>query len=95
MSAPDAGNRVRIDQIVVELEEEAHAQDAHDAIRQALAILASRLAGAQLGGARAGTTRGLALIELEPIPAQWLSTPQAAQRIADELYVRVLGGENQ
>jgi hypothetical protein len=94
MSAPQS-NRVRIDQIVVELEEEAHAQDAQDAVRQALAILASRLAGAPLGGSRAGTTRGLELIELEPIPAQWLSTPQAAERIADALYDQLLGGEEQ
>jgi hypothetical protein len=81
---------VRIDHILVEIEQEAQAQDAQEAIRSALAILAARLAGAPLGTSRDAPARGLDLVELDPIPAQWLSSPQAAARIADELYQQVL-----
>jgi hypothetical protein len=82
--------KVRIDHILVEIEQEAQAQDALEAIRSALAILAGRLAGAPLGTARDAPARGLDLIALDPIPARWLSSPQAAAWIADELYQQVL-----
>lgn len=85
---------LRIDEIVIDLDDDTglHIEEAQEAVRAALTILASRLAGTPLGGGRAGLARGLDRIELEPLPPQWLSTPQAAERIADELYRQIAGG---
>jgi hypothetical protein len=83
--------RLRIDQIAVELTAEQRAADAEATLRTALALLASRLAGAPLGGGRDAPLRALELLELEPIAPDWLAGPGAAARLADELYRRIVG----
>jgi hypothetical protein len=83
--------RLRIDQIAVELTEEQRAADAEATLRTALALLASRLAGAPLDGARDAPLRALELLELEPVAPDWLAGPGAAARLADELYRRIAG----
>ena len=84
------GARVRIDEIVIELADEARVRDADQTIRTALAILGSRLAGAPWGMGAQAPARGLELLRLEPIPASWLASPQAAARIADGLDEQIL-----
>ena len=83
--------RLRIDHIAVELAEEQRAADAEDTLRTALVLLASRLAGAPLGGGRDAPLRALELVELEPIAPDWIAGPGAAARLADELYRRIVG----
>ena len=83
--------RLRIDHIAVELTEEQRAADAEETLRTALALLASRLAGAPLDGARDAPLRALELLELEPVAPDWLAGPGAAARLADELYRRIAG----
>lgn len=83
--------RLRIDRIAVELAEEVRAGEVEDALRVALALLASRLAGAPLGGGKEAPRRVLELIELGPVTADWIAGPGASARIADELYRRIAG----
>jgi len=84
--------RLRIDHVAVELTEELRAADVEETLRVALALLASRMAGAPLAGGREAPLRALELIELEPVAPDWLAGPGAAARLADELYVRIAGG---
>lgn len=81
--------RLRIDRIAVELAEEVRAGEVEEALRVALALLASRLAGAPLGAGKEAPRRALELIELGPVTADWIAGPGAAARIADELYRRI------
>jgi hypothetical protein len=83
--------RLRIDRVAVELTEEQRAAEVEETLRTALALLASRLAGAPLDGARDAPLRALELLELEPVAPDWLAGPGAAARLADELYRRIAG----
>jgi hypothetical protein len=81
--------RLRIDRIAIELAAEVRAGEVEQTLRTALALLASRLAGAPLGGGKGAPRRALELIELGPVTADWIAGPGAAARIADELYRRI------
>ena len=83
--------RLRIDRVAVELTAEQRAADAEETLRTALALLASRLANAPLGGGRDAPLRALELLELEPLAPDWIAGPGAAARLADELYRRIVG----
>ena len=83
--------RLRIDRVAVELTAEQRAADAEETLRTALALLASRLANAPLGGGRDAPRRALELLELEPLAPDWIAGPGAAARLADELYRRIVG----
>ena len=80
---------VRIDRIAVELASEARVGEVEETLRTALALLASRLAGAPLGGGRDAPVRALELVELGPLAPDQLAGPGAAARLADELYERI------
>jgi len=82
--------RLRIDQIGVEMTEEMRAGEVETTLRTALALLASRLAGAPLGAGRDAPLRALELLELGPVTPDWLAGPGAAARIADEIYDRIV-----
>lgn len=82
--------RLRIDHVAVEIAEEQRAAEVAETLRKALALLASRLAGAPLAGAREAPLRALQLVELGPVAPDWLAGPAAAARIADELYERIV-----
>ena len=84
--------RLRIDRIAVELADEQRVGDVEATLRTALALLASRLAGAPLGAGRDAPLRALELIELEPLAPDWPAGPGAAARLADELYERIARG---
>lgn len=81
--------RLRIDRVAVELTEELRPADVEQTLRTALALLASRLAGAPLGAARDAPLRALELLEVGPVSADWLAGPGAAARLADALYERI------
>jgi hypothetical protein len=81
--------RLRIDHVAVELTEEMRAAEVAETVRTALALLASRLAGAPLGGGKDAPRRALELLELGPVSPEWLAGPGAAARLADELYRRI------
>ncbi len=83
--------RLRIDHIAVELTQELRAGEVEETLRTALALLASRLAGAPRGGAKQAPLRALELLELGPVASDWLAGPGAAARLADELYERIVG----
>lgn len=83
--------RLRIDHLAVEIAEEQHAAEVEATLRTALALLASRLAGAPLGEGREAPLRALQLLELGPVAPDWLAGPGAAARLADELYRRIAG----
>jgi len=82
--------RLRIDHIAVEMTEEMRAGDIEETVRTALALLASRLAGAPLGGGKEAPVRALELLELRPVGPEWLAGPGAAARLADEIYERIV-----
>jgi hypothetical protein len=82
--------RLRIDHIAVELTEELRPAEVEETLRVGLALLASRLAGAPLGGRKEAPLRALELLELGPVAPDWLAGPGAAARLADELYVRIV-----
>jgi hypothetical protein len=82
--------RLRIDRVALELGEEQRAAEAAETLRTALALLASRLAGAPLGGGADAPLRALELIDLGPVSADWVAGPGAAARLADELYRRIV-----
>ena len=84
--------RVRIDRIAVEMQDEMHAGEVENTLRTALALLASRLAGAPFGAARDAPLRALELIELGPLAPDWVAGPGAAARLANELYERIVRG---
>lgn len=84
--------RLRIDHLAVEIAEEQQAAEVEATLRTALALLASRLAGAPLGAGREAPLRALQLLELGPVAPDWLAGPGAAARLADELYRRIAGG---
>jgi hypothetical protein len=80
--------RLRIDQIAVEIDDEAKAEHAAQTVRAALALLAHRLAAHPLHGE--APQRALALIELGPVAPDYLAGPGAAARIADDLYRKLV-----
>jgi hypothetical protein len=82
--------RVRIDHVAVELAEDMRAAEVEETLRTALALLASRLAGAPLGGGKDAPARALELLEVGPVAPDWLAGPGAAARLADELYERIV-----
>jgi hypothetical protein len=84
--------RLRIDHIAVELTEELRAGEVEQTLRTALALLASRLAGAPLGSGKDAPLRALQLLEVGPVEPGWLAGPGAAARIADEIYERIVRG---
>ena len=85
------GVRLRIDHLAVELAEDQQAAEAEATLRTALALLASRLAGAPLGAGPEAPRRALELLELGPVSPEWIAGPGAAARLADELYRRIAG----
>jgi hypothetical protein len=84
--------RIRIDELVIDIGQQARAEDAEETLRVALAILAGRLAGEPMDIGRAAPAHALHVIELEPLPVDWPAGPGAADRIADDLYRQLLGG---
>jgi hypothetical protein len=82
--------RLRIDHVAVQMTEEMRAGEVEQTLRVALALLASRLAGAPLGGGKDAPLRALELLELGPVATDWLAGPGAAARLADELYERIV-----
>ncbi len=83
--------RLRIDHIAVELGEEQRVAEAEETLRTALALLAIRLAGAPLDAAGEAPSRALELLELDPVAPDWFAKPDAAARLADDLYQRIWG----
>jgi hypothetical protein len=84
------GVRLRIDHVAVELTEELRPAQIEETLRTALALLASRLAGAPLGAGKDAPLRALELLEVGPVAPDWLAGPGAAARLADELYDRIV-----
>jgi hypothetical protein len=82
--------RLRIDHVAVELTEEMRPDEVAETLRNALSLLASRLAGAPLGGGKEARQRALELVEVGPVAPDWLAGPGAAARLADELYERIV-----
>lgn len=82
--------RLRIDHVAVELTEEMRPDEVAETLRNALSLLASRLAGAPLGGGKEAQQRALELVEVGPVAPDWLAGPGAAARLADELYERIV-----
>ena len=82
--------RLRIDHVAVELTEELRADEVAGTLRDALQLLASRLATAPLGRGKEAPERALELVEVGPVAADWLGGPGAAARLADELYEQIV-----
>jgi hypothetical protein len=82
--------RLRIDRVAVEMTEEMRAAEVEETLRKALALLGARLADAPLGLGKDAPLRALELLELGPVPPDWLAGPGAAARLADELYQRIV-----
>lgn len=87
-----AATTLRIDRVVVELTSEQRPAEVEETLRQALAVLSTRLAGLPLGGQRDAPVRALDLVELGPVSPDWLSSAGAAERLADQLYQRLTEG---
>ncbi|MDF2733013.1 MAG: hypothetical protein K0S92_1648 [Desertimonas sp.] len=85
--------RLRIDHVAVEIAEEQRAADVTETLRTALALLATRLAGAPFDTAREAPRRALELLDLTPVAPDWFGRPDAAARLADDLYARIWGAE--
>jgi hypothetical protein len=83
--------RLRIDHVAVEIAEEQRAAEVTETLRTALALLATRLAGAPFDAAREAPRRALELVDLAPVAPDWFAQPNAAARLADDLYARILG----
>ncbi len=81
--------RLRIDRIAVEIDE-TRAAEASETIREALSLLAERLATAPAAGADARSL-ALDLIDIGPVDPRWLTGPAAADRLSEELYRRIVG----
>jgi hypothetical protein len=82
--------RLRIDHVAVEMTEELRVGAVEETLRTALALLASRLAGAPLGGSSDAPVRALEFLELGPVAPDWLAGPGAAARLADEIYAGIV-----
>lgn len=81
---------VRIDRIAVEIGEERRAQEAEEAVRKALALLGARLANAPLDLGDRAPELVLRRLELGPLDPGWVGSAAAADRLADDLYHRLL-----
>ena len=81
---------VRVDRIAVEIETERQAEQAEEAIRKAVALLAARLAQAPLGLGDRAPELALRRLEVGPLDPAWLRSPAAADRLADDLYRSLL-----
>jgi hypothetical protein len=84
--------RLRIDSVAVELTEESRPREVEQTLRDALELLALRLAGAPLGAAAHAPVRAIELLDMGAIPPDRLAGPGAAARLADELYERIARG---
>jgi hypothetical protein len=82
--------RLRIDRLVIDIDDAATGERMEVTLRAALELLARRLAGVPLGKPQTVISRALATLELEPIAPDVLLGPGGAARLADELYGRVL-----
>jgi hypothetical protein len=82
--------RLRIDRVAVELAEDLRADEVAGTMRDALQLLASRLATAPLGKGKEAPQRALELLEVGPVANDWLAGPGAAARLADELYEQIV-----
>lgn len=87
-----AATNLRIDRVVVELTSEMRPADVEETLRAALAVLATKLAGAPLGASRDAPLRALELIELGPVAPDWIAGAGGAERLADELYQQITKG---
>jgi hypothetical protein len=88
---------VRIDRIAVQIAAEQRAEQAEEAIRKALALLAARLAQAPLGLGDRAPELALRRLEVGPVDPGWLGSPGAADRLAEDLYRSLLsatGGQD-
>jgi len=81
---------LRIHRIAVEIDQDQQAERAEEAVRKALALLATRLAGSPLGLADSGPALALGMVEIGPVDPGWLAGPGAADRLAEMLYERLL-----
>jgi hypothetical protein len=82
---------VRIDRIAVEIADERLAAQAEETVRKALALLAARLTTAPLGLGDQAAELALDRLEVGPLDPAWLRSPGAADRLADDLYRRLVG----
>jgi hypothetical protein len=83
---------LRIDRIAVEIGQDQRAEQAEETIRKALALLGGRLARAPLGLAGRAPSIALERLDLGPVDPGWLAGPGAADRLAEQLYRRLLDG---
>ena len=81
---------LRIDRLAVEIGDDQRAEQAEETVRRALALLAARLARAPLGMGERAPALALDLLEIGPTDPGWLAGPGAADRLADQLYRRLV-----
>lgn len=86
----DRDVRVRIDRIAVEIGDERRAQQAEEAVRKALALLGARLAKAPLDFGDRAPELALDRLEMGVLDPGWIGSAAAADRLADDLYRRLL-----
>lgn len=81
--------QIRIDQVAVEIPAELPAREVEAAVRDALELLAARLARAPLPRVGATPAQDLARIEVGPLAPGWTPGPGGAEQLADALYRRI------
>lgn len=81
--------QLRIDRIDVDLTSEQRARQVEATVRDALELLARRLARSPLVRDDDAAGRALDLLEVGPVSPEWLAGPGAAARLADALYERI------
>jgi len=88
---------LRIDRIAVEIGEERLARQAEETVRKALVLLGARLAGAPFELGDRAPVLALRRLDLGPLDPGWIGSPGAADRLAGDLYERLIdqaGGES-
>ena len=83
---------LRIDSVAVQLTEDLRPREVEQTLRDALELLALRLAGGPLGLAGDAPVRALELLDMGTVPPDRLAGPGAAARLADDLYQRIARG---
>ena len=81
---------VRIDRIAVDIGQERRAEQVEETVKKALVLLAARLANAPLGLGGRAPSLALDRLELEPLDADGLTGPGAADRLAEAMYRTLL-----
>lgn len=83
--------RLRIDGVVIDMADAARAHEVEPVLRQALELLAGKLA--QVPSAREPEARGeaLAVLRLDSMPPEILLGPGGPARLADQLFHQLFG----